>query len=583
MINDENRKYTAVAYARVSTKNEEQSESCENQIMLCEEYVKAHPNIIIEERYIDDGISGKSDIRPFYLRMLDRIDEGTVDYILVKDCNRLCRSTEISAHLDKRCRKNNVKIIYVKDGSVYDPCNRKDRMVHGIKAVIDEDYIYQQSEAGIVAHHQKCMKKILDATDVRYGYYWDYKNKFMAVDDEEAQYVKLMFEWYVFGGLGVTEIARKLGELGVYGQKSGKLLTANTISSRLADSSYMGVFYINKRGSELEVGTSAKTKRFERPKEEWVAVEGPAIITKELFELAQRVREERKHVYDKPSKEASQARFKGTHLFASKVFCGSCGTQFHFRYSDRAKTIGEYKDVYGRIRRTLDIECQNTEHNRIREDTLINICKYSINVFLANHEECLNNLINVIRDASAEAMNDTTELKTLKKKLSKVEKEIKKNLEAWKEAPSDMKEDFHKMYQDNKEQKTQLEKSIAEFEARKVSVDNLEQELEVIKTKIDGMKQIKEITREVVENFIDKIVIHEDGKVAVMLKFGTSFDAILCQFMTTHISSSLYLDAEKISNLKFITTKENINENILFYKLGSCLDEARRGAEYGAW
>ena len=197
MINDENRKYTAVAYARVSTKNEEQSESCENQIMLCEEYIKSHPNIIIEERYIDDGISGKSDIRPFYLRMLDRIDEGTVDYILVKDCNRLCRSTEISAHLDKRCRKNNVKIIYVKDGSVYDPCNRKDRMVHGIKAVIDEDYIYQQSEAGIVAHHQKCMKKILDATDVRYGYYWDYKNKCMAVDEEEAQYVKLMFEWYV--------------------------------------------------------------------------------------------------------------------------------------------------------------------------------------------------------------------------------------------------------------------------------------------------------------------------------------------------------------------------------------------------
>lgn len=345
---DMKRKFLAVEYARVSTKNEEQAESCENQIKLCDEYVKNHPELVVAGKFVDDGISGKSDIRPYYLKLIDRICDGDIDYILVKDCNRLCRSTEVSAHLDKLCRTYKVKVIYVKDGSTYDPSNRQDRLLHGIKALLDEDYVYQQSEAGQVAHHMKCMKRVLDATDARFGYYWDKKNKCMCINEDEAYYVRLMFEWYVFGGLGVSEIARKLAEMGVYGQRSGKILTANTISSRLADSSYMGLFYINKKGSVLEVGKDAKTKRFTRPKEEWIDVVGPAIISDELFELAQRVREERKRVYDKPSKESVQARFKGTHLFAGKVFCGSCGTQFQFRYADRAKSIGEYKDYFSK-------------------------------------------------------------------------------------------------------------------------------------------------------------------------------------------------------------------------------------------
>ena len=68
----------------------------------------------------------------------------------------------------------------------------------------------------------------------------------MAIKEEEAVWVRQMFEWYVFGGLGVTEIARKLAEQGVYGEYSGKILTANTVTSRLSDESYKGVFHINK-------------------------------------------------------------------------------------------------------------------------------------------------------------------------------------------------------------------------------------------------------------------------------------------------------------------------------------------------
>ena len=576
--------YLCVEYARVSTPNEGQKESCANQIKLCDEYVKNHPELRVVGKYIDDALTGGNDNRPEYQNLLRRIQQGDIRYIIAKSTNRLCRSTEVDGQLQKICREHDVMIIFVDTNQVFNPFDGDAVTMHSIQMIFDQQYIYTQSKNGTIAHRQKCEKKILDATDVRYGYEWDYKNKCMVVNEEQAQYVRKMFEWYVFGGLGVTEIARKLAELGVYGEKSGKILTANTISSRLADSSYKGIFYINKKGSKLNIGVGAKKIRFDRPKEEWVAVSGPAIISEELFDLAQRVREERRHVYDKPSKEASQARFRGTHLFAGKVFCGDCGTQFHFRYSDRAKTIGEYKDCFGKTKKTLDAVCNNKEHNRIREDTLIALCKYSINVFLRNHENCIDNIVAIIREASKEALNDDTQIKAYQKKLQKLDKELKKNLEAWRDAPDlNMKDDFLKMYQANKAEKTAIEEHLAELQQQQLSFDELEQELQLIKDKIEAMKQIEEIDRAVVDYFIDRIIVGVDGRVTIILKFGTTFDAFMQSRVLLAFDGTGDIKEIPFFNVKFIQNIEDFKEGILYYQSGRCSDMARRGAEYGAW
>ena len=51
-------------------------------------------------------------------------------------------------------------------------------------------------------------------------------------------------------------------------------------------------------------------------------------------------------------------------------------------------------------------------------------------------------------------MNDTTQIEAYQRRLKKLDKEIQKNLEAWRDAPDpDMKDDFLKMYQDNKAEK----------------------------------------------------------------------------------------------------------------------------------
>lgn len=562
-----------VVYARVSTENEGQAKSCENQIKLCESYVEKYPELKIVAEYVDDGISGATNHRPEFNAMIERIEAGDIRYIIAKNEDRLCRSTEVDGYLQKICRKYDVKIIFLESNHIFNPLDGEQVTYHGLKAVMGQQYVFHQSRVGTIAHEQKCKAKKLNATDVRFGYRWDKENKRMAVNEEEAEIVRKMFEWYVYNGLGVTEIARKLAEMGVYGARSGKMLTANTISQRLSDESYKGIFHINKKGSVLNIGMNAKKKRFDRPKEEWVSVEGPAIVSEELFDLAQKLREERRHIYDKPDKMLSQARFKGTHLFSGKVFCGECGTQFHFRYADRKKTIGEYKDFFSKKNKDINAVCNNTKYNRIREETLIELCQYSINTFLKSHESCIDNLIDVIKEAYIAAYSNDSQIKKCQKKLAKVEKEMNKNLIAWRDAPdTSMKEAYLDMYKRGKEQKEELEKELDSISAWKKDIEGLEKNLREIKGRIEEMKEIKTIDRCVVDNFIDRIIIDKDGKVIIILKFSTTYEGINNPQIFIPSKDD---DSNKISwELTFMNEQSLFEESIKSLSSVRCLDRA---------
>ena len=85
---------TAAIYARVSTNNLGQKESCDNQVAYAKYYISQHPNIKLVKVFIDDGISGKNDNnRPQYQEMLQMIKSGEIQVVIIKDYSRSNRST----------------------------------------------------------------------------------------------------------------------------------------------------------------------------------------------------------------------------------------------------------------------------------------------------------------------------------------------------------------------------------------------------------------------------------------------------------------------------------------------------------
>lgn len=534
-------KVTALNYARTSTDSDEQKDSCGNQVAMCNIYLKRYPNIkLVEKPYVDQGISGKSDIgRGAFEEMLERIKQGDIDLIIVKTKARLCRSKALATMLEEMMRDYKFSILTLSDGQIYDSTDRNSRLINGIKDILDEDYVWGQSEYGKMAHALRCERKMLSCSNVTFGYIWSKKTKSIQINEEEAKIVKMVYEWYVYSDYGVNEISRKLAELGIYGKNSKKPVTAATLMQWLSNESYVGVFHINKRSSMLDLGAGRETKRFVNPKEEWIAVQRPelAIIDKDLFDLAQKIRAERRTTYDKPSKEATQARFRGFHLFAGKVFCGACGTQFVHVYADRAQTISVYKDYFAKKAKELEEKCENSKYNKIHETVLSNITKKAINLTLENTEQIFDNLYNIISEAFESSTDNASKISSLKKKLISLEKERDSYFEGWRTAPDpEMREYFYKKITSIKESIAEVQKELSEYNTDTKDDNQIKEQLQEIKERLTSLQYIETLDKCIVDNFVDKIIVNQDGRLYLTLKAGMNFTATAPEYSTVAAS-----------------------------------------------
>lgn len=545
----------ALDYARTSTDSDEQKDSCDNQVAMCNIYLKRYPNVkLAEEPYVDKGISGKSNIgRDAFAEMLERVKQGDIDLIIVKTKARLCRSKALATMLEEMMRDYKFSILTLSDGQIYDSADRSSRLINGIKDVIDEDYVWGQSEYGKMTHQLRCERKILTNNNVTFGYVWNKDTKNIEINEEEAKVINQIFEWYVYFGFGLREIANKLADMGIYGKNSKKLVTAGTLSQWLSNEAYAGTFYINKRGSILDLGADRETKRFENPKEEWVAVPRPdlAIIDRELFDLAQKIRMEKKSAYDKPTKEYIQARYKGFHLFASKIFCGSCNTQFIHYYTDRAGKVAAYKDSFFKKAKQPGEHCENNRYNKIHEVVLSNITKKAINLTLENTDEIFSNLYNIIEESMESGTDYSVKVGVLKKKLDKLESEKVSYLEGWRTAPdSDMREYFYEKLSEIREQIEEVKKELSEYEYSAKDDKQIKEQLEEIRKQLSSLQHIETLDRSIVENFVDRIVINPDGSLYLILKVGPRFSVTVPEYNEVAASLRKGEAVQYIRNLK---------------------------------
>lgn len=552
----------ALNYARTSTDSDEQKDSCDNQVAMCSIYLKRYPNVKLAERpYVDKGTSGKSNIgRDAFAEMLERVKQGDIDLIIVKTKARLCRSKALATMLEEMMRDYKFSILTLSDGQIYDSADRSSRLINGIKDVIDEDYVWGQSEYGKMTHQLRCERKILTNNNVVFGYTWNKETKSIEINAEEAKIINQIFEWYVYYGYGLREIAQKLADMGIYGKNSKKLVTAGTLSQWLSNEAYAGVFQINKRGSVLDLGADRETKRFQNPKEEWVAVPKPelAIIDRELFDMAQKIRQEKKSVYDKPTKEYMQARYKGFHLFASKVFCGSCNTQFIHYYTDRAGTVAAYKDSFFKKAKQPGEHCGNDKYNKIHEVVLSNITKKAINLTLENTGVIFDNLYSIIEESMQSGTDYSVKIDAIKKKLDKLEAEKVSYLEGWRMAPdSDMREYFYEKLSTIKEQVKQAKEELADYESKNHDDKPIKEQLEEVKKQLLALQHIETLDRNIVENLVDRIVINSDGNLYLTLKVGPKFRATVPEY--SEVAASI----RKGEAVRYI---RNLEDFFLFWK-----------------
>ncbi len=203
--------FKAGAYLRLSKEDgdREISDSIENQRTQIENYVKQQEDMILVDFYIDDGYSGLNFQRPSFIRMMAEVHKGNINTIITKDMSRLGREhIETSNYIEKIFPLKSIRYIALLDN--YDSFTGSNVEIGPFKSLLNDMYAKDISKKVKSAFQSKMSRGEFIGAFAPYGYKKDPLNhNHLIVDEYAAAVVQRIFDLYK-KGLSKTHIAKIL-------------------------------------------------------------------------------------------------------------------------------------------------------------------------------------------------------------------------------------------------------------------------------------------------------------------------------------------------------------------------------------
>jgi DNA invertase Pin-like site-specific DNA recombinase len=191
----------AVVYARYSSTNQTE-QSIEGQMHVCEDYARRH-DILIVDSYIDRAISGTTDNRESFQKMLKDSNNKKWDYVLVYKLDRFARNKFESAIHRKHLKDNGIKLLSAMENIPETPEGvLLESLLEGMNQYFSEE-LAQKVSRGL---HESRMKGHCIGS-VPYGYIKE--NKKLIINQEESEILNRIFNDYN-SGKTILQISRDL-------------------------------------------------------------------------------------------------------------------------------------------------------------------------------------------------------------------------------------------------------------------------------------------------------------------------------------------------------------------------------------
>lgn len=304
-----------VIYARYSSQHQKE-ESIEGQIRVCKEYAEKNGMTIIEN-YIDRGISGTTDNRAEFQRMIKDSVKRQFAVVLVYKFDRFARDRYDSAHYKSVLKKNGAKLVSAQE---HIPDSPEGIILESVLEGMAEYYSVELAQRVTRGLTERALKSKAVGAQTLLGYKIS-PDRYYVLDENAVPIVQKIFQDYD-DGKRVCHIVADLNERG-FKTARGKKFTADNVHRALRNIKYTGVYSFS--GIINECGM-------------------PQIVTKEQFERVQK--RMRKNI-----KTPGAAKAKERYLLSGKGFCGLCGekligecgrskknTYYYYKCSKRKRT-----------------------------------------------------------------------------------------------------------------------------------------------------------------------------------------------------------------------------------------------------
>src|SRR6266550_1787070 len=321
----------AAIYARVSSEQQREANTISSQTASLIEFAQGHDLEVPKEWvFEDDGYSGATLERPGLERVRDLAAEGQIQAVLAYAPDRLSRKYAYQILLIEELARNGVETLFIKapQGS-----SAEDQLLvqfQGMIAEYERAQILERSRRG--KRHRAQSGEVSVMSGAPYGYRYvrktDEAPAAYAVLEGEARVVERIYEMYTMEGLSIGEITRRINAEGIPTRKASARWERSTVWAVLRNSAYRGVACFGKTRISARTRvmrpqrrrgttTPSSTAGHQRPREEWIEIPVPALVTEESFARAQEL------LYQ--NKIRSRRRTIVPSVVQGLVSCAKCG------------------------------------------------------------------------------------------------------------------------------------------------------------------------------------------------------------------------------------------------------------------
>lgn len=284
-------------YVRVSTQRQAQTQTIEQQIERLKVYISAKGWLLETERiYRDDGHSGAKLSRPGLDSLRDHAALAEFDLVLVTAPDRLARNYVHQVLLIEELSNRGIPVEFLDRPMSEDPHDQLLLQIRGAVAEYERTLIADRMRRGRLTKYRA--GTLLPWTRSPYGYRTDPDHprdpSLVHLDEAEAAQVVQMFAWYLEPQTTLYAIAKRLSDLSLPTPTGKPRWNVSTVRGILKNPAYSGNAYTNRshpvpakrrKSALLPIGPGQSIAP--RPKEEWIAVPVPAIVSQEDFERVQ--------------------------------------------------------------------------------------------------------------------------------------------------------------------------------------------------------------------------------------------------------------------------------------------------------
>jgi len=318
-------------YARVSSERQKEQETITSQTAALMEHASLQSWTVPSEwRFLDEGYSGASLVRPGLDRLRDCLAEGQIDTVLVLSPDRLSRKYAYQILLTEEFHRQGADLVFVKSPPATTPEEELLAQVQGMIAEYERAQIIERTRRG--KRHRARQGSVNVLSGAPYGYHYvkksDGGNAYYEVIDAEATVVRMVYEMFTVKHFSIGAITRSLNERAIGTRTGDSRWERSTVWAMLRNPAYIGKACFGKterkprqritrplrqRGGYCKRSSANQ----ERPKQEWIEINVPVIIDEVSFALAQEQLE--------TNKRFSQRRTIEPSLLQSMLVCQRCG------------------------------------------------------------------------------------------------------------------------------------------------------------------------------------------------------------------------------------------------------------------